>query len=69
MALDNLTLRECAVLHGYSKGLSNRAIARELDISPNTVKEYGARIRRRLHVHTRAHAVAIWSRGMQWPPT
>jgi DNA-binding CsgD family transcriptional regulator len=53
-----LTPRELEVLVGLSEGLSNKAIARQLDISQHTVKFHVESIFRKLGVTTRAEAVA-----------
>jgi DNA-binding NarL/FixJ family response regulator len=50
--------RELEVLHGISRGLSNRELSRQLDLSENTVKSHVRRLFSRLGVHERAHAVA-----------
>jgi two-component system, NarL family, nitrate/nitrite response regulator NarL len=57
-ALPALTPRELDVLHALGRGLSNKAIARALDISPDTVKEYCSSIFGKLDVRDRLHAVA-----------
>lgn len=53
-----LTPREIEVLVGLSEGLSNKAVARRLDISQHTVKFHVESIFRKLSVTTRAEAVA-----------
>jgi two-component system, NarL family, nitrate/nitrite response regulator NarL len=53
-----LTPRELEVLIALSEGLSNKAIARRFDISQHTVKFHAESIFRKLHVATRAEAVA-----------
>jgi len=53
-----LTPRELEVLVGLSEGLSNKAVARQLDISQHTVKFHVESIFRKLGVATRAEAVA-----------
>jgi DNA-binding NarL/FixJ family response regulator len=50
--------RELEVLDGISRGLSNRELSRQLDLSENTVKSHVRRLFSRLGVHERAHAVA-----------
>ena len=62
MSLYDLSIRESAVLVGYSKGMTDAEIAAELELSPHTVHEYGYRIRSKLGARSRAHAVAIWVR-------
>jgi DNA-binding NarL/FixJ family response regulator len=52
-----LTRRERQVLTLMSQGLGNRAIAGELFISENTVKNHVRRVHEKLGVHTRTEAV------------
>lgn len=60
MSKGDLTLREAAVIRGWSLGWTNRRIAQALDVSPFTVQEWGRHIRNKLGAHSRAEAVAIW---------
>ena len=53
---DPLTARECDVLAMISQGLSNKRIARALEISPETVKSHVKRIFLKLAVRTRSEA-------------
>lgn len=53
-----LTPRELDVIDAIGAGLSNKAIARELDISLHTVKFHIESLLRKLGAHTRAEAVA-----------
>ena len=53
-----LSARELEVLHGMSRGLSNTQIARELYLSPETVKTHARRLFQKLDVHDRSEAVA-----------
>lgn len=53
-----LTTREVAILSAIAVGLSNKAIARELDISLHTVKFHVESLLRKLNARTRAEAVA-----------
>ncbi len=53
-----LTPRELEVLVALSEGLSNKSVARRLDISQHTVKFHVESIFRKLAVATRAEAVA-----------
>jgi len=53
-----LTPREAQVLACLAQGLSNKAIARRLDISPHTVKFHLESLFRKLGVATRTEAVA-----------
>ena len=53
-----LSPRERGVLLLICQGLSNKRIARELQIAPETVKSHAKRILRKLSARTRAEAVA-----------
>jgi LuxR family maltose regulon positive regulatory protein len=53
-----LTERETGILRLIAAGLTNREIATELHLSPNTIKTYTSRIYGKLGVHNRAEAVA-----------
>ena len=57
-ASDPLTARERDVLAKISQGLSNKRIARALEISPETVKSHVKHIFLKLEVGTRAEAVS-----------
>jgi DNA-binding NarL/FixJ family response regulator len=52
-----LSARECEVLAMLAAGHANKVIARQLDISPNTVKTHVARIYEKLAVASRTQAV------------
>ena len=54
-----LTRRELAVLGLLAEGLTQHDIARDLFISPKTVASHIQRILGKLHVHSRAQAVAV----------
>ena len=54
-----LTKRELQVLQAMARGLTNRAIADELFISENTVKNHVRRLFEKLHVGSRTEAV-VW---------
>ena len=56
-ASDPLTSRERDVLAKISQGLSNKRIARALEISPETVKSHVKHIFLKLEVSTRTQAV------------
>ena len=56
--LENLTPREMGILRELEKGLSNKLIARELQIEVATVKNHVHNIFEKLKVHSRAEAVA-----------
>lgn len=49
--------RECEVLMLLSEGLSNKLIARQLELSPNTVKTHVARLYEKLGVQSRTQAI------------
>lgn len=52
-----LSARECEVLEMLAAGHANKVIARQLDISPNTVKTHVARVYEKLTVASRTQAV------------
>lgn len=56
-----LTPREKQILERMAAGLSNRAIATELKVAEQTVRNYIGRIYQKLGVHSRAEAV-VWAR-------
>lgn len=53
-----LTIRENEILRLLALGLGTSAIARELSISPATVRNHAQRILAKLQVHSRLAAVA-----------
>lgn len=55
---ERLSPRECSVLRSMSRGLSNKRIAQQLQIAPETVKTHVKGIFLKLGVQTRAHAVS-----------
>jgi DNA-binding NarL/FixJ family response regulator len=57
-APDRLTPRESALLTLVASGMSNKAIAREMSISENTVKYYMKSILQKLGVRNRTEAAA-----------
>jgi len=57
--LARLTSREHEILKYIAKGLSNKLIARELDISDGTVKVHVKHILKKLELRSRAEA-AVW---------
>lgn len=57
VALPELTPRESQALALMARGLSNKAIAAELGISPDTVKDYLENVYRKLDVRDRVSAV------------
>ena len=52
-----ITEREYAVLELLATGQANKEIARELDVSPNTVKTHVSRLYEKLEVGRRTQAV------------
>lgn len=54
-----LTPRECDVLRGVSAGLSNKEIARALDLQEVTVKLHMQRLSRKLKARNRTHAALL----------
>lgn len=62
---DRLTPRECEILAGVARGLSNAAVGRELHITEATVKTHLLRAFAKLGVDDRTHAVTVaMQRGM-----
>ncbi len=57
LAALGISARECEVLDMLAAGHSNKGIARNLDISPNTVKTHVARVFEKLEVGSRTQAV------------
>ncbi len=58
-----LTRRQREILQFYANGSSTEATARQLGLSPETVRTHTKAILARLEAHDRAHAVAIALRG------
>ncbi len=52
-----LTRRECEILDHLAKGATNKEIARDLGVSPNTVKTHIANLYMKLDVNGRGKAV------------
>jgi DNA-binding CsgD family transcriptional regulator len=52
-----LTDRECVILDRLASGRSNKELARDLGISPNTVKTHVARVYEKLDVQKRVQAI------------
>ena len=55
---DRLTCREIELLRLVAEGMSNRAIAQALSVSPNTVKYHMKNILQKLNVQNRTEAVS-----------
>jgi DNA-binding NarL/FixJ family response regulator len=62
-AFSSLTQRQCDVLELLVKGLPNKLICRELDLSPNTVKSHISAIFRALNATNRTQAVIAAQSG------
>ncbi len=62
--IDSLTGRELEILKLISKGLSNKLIARELDISDGTVKVHVKHLLKKMDLKSRVEA-AVWMVGEQ----
>lgn len=63
-----LTPRQYDVLSGLLRALPNKLIARELDLSVETVKDHVAAILRALNVNTRTQAVLVVAQMAQGRP-
>lgn len=59
-AIDSLTPRELQVLRSLVKGLSNKMIARQFDISEGTVKVHVKNLLKKLQLRSRTEA-AVWA--------
>ena len=57
--LKNLSPRELQILQGLLDGLSNKGIARRLEISPRTVEVHRANMREKLGITTVSEAVQL----------
>jgi LuxR family maltose regulon positive regulatory protein len=55
--MDILTTRERTIVALMGHGLTNKMIARQLSIAPETVKSHAKSIFNKLTAQTRAHAV------------
>ncbi len=58
--IEQLSRRERALPEGLSKGLTNRELAREFDISTNKVKFHLSNLFEKLSVRNRAQAIAFY---------
>ena len=58
--IHHLSRRERVMLEALSKGLTNRELAKELDISINTVKFHLSNLFEKLSVRNRAQAIAFF---------
>ncbi len=66
--LDTLTDRERRLVELLAMGLSNKELARQLDISLNTVKFHLRNIFEKLSVRSRTQAVALYYASGETPP-
>ena len=57
--LDRLTAREREVFERLARGLSNKAVARDLGISPRTVEVHRARVMEKLQAISLSHLVRM----------
>jgi len=62
---DVLTARETEVLSLMARGMSNKLIARELDLSPHTVKRHVAHVLDKLDLASRSQAAAWYHARMR----
>ena len=58
--LSRLTRRELEVLSALAAGQTNKEIANELHLSPNTVKFHLKNLFQKLDVHNRSQAIALY---------
>lgn len=58
--IDSLSPRERTLLEALSKGLTNRELAKELEITENTVKFHLSNLFEKLDVRNRAQAIAFF---------
>jgi LuxR family maltose regulon positive regulatory protein len=56
--MGELTNREIEVLRLLGRRLSNKEIAEQLHVSPNTIKKYSINVYKKLEVSNRRQAVA-----------
>lgn len=69
----NLSKREQQVLERLAGGMGNEAIAKDLGLSPQTIRNYVTNLYEKLEVHSRSEAI-VWARergivGRQTHPT
>lgn len=68
LSADPLSARERTIVRLMGHGLSNKRIARQLSIAPETVKSHAKHIFWKLEVQTRAQAVhRAWALGLIAP--
>ena len=58
--INSLSKRERAILEALSKGLTNKQLSAELEISTNTVKFHLSNLYDKLDVQNRAQAIAFY---------
>ena len=61
ISLDGLTEREREIAEALNRGLNNKEVARELEISPRTVEIHRARVFAKLGVRNVAELVRLMS--------
>jgi DNA-binding NarL/FixJ family response regulator len=61
--VESLSMREQEVLNLVAQGCLYKEIAEKLGVSFGTINTYSRRIYEKLHVHSRAQAVAKWNQG------
>ena len=61
MTMFNLTSREMEILERLARGWSNKRIAIDLDIEPNTVRVHLSNIYPKMNVHNRFEAIVRYN--------
>lgn len=65
--VDDLSEREREIGHFFAKGETYKAIARNFDISPSTVRNHLSTIYRKLGIRSKAELVMLFSKSRDFP--